>query len=117
MHRPGYQAVDLAPLEHHRADRDRVGQVLACHLLGPAFVPAKIDQQGNVALGDGTRIDHRDVLGQVQAELQTWAATRRGPSGRASVPRSAHRPQPGWSGLGPLRQDDQRVSGSGQLRR
>ena len=46
------QAVDLALSEHHGADRDRVGEVLAGHLLGPALVPPQLGQRGHVALGD-----------------------------------------------------------------
>ena len=34
----GDQAVHLALLEHHGAERDRVGEMIASHLLGPAAV-------------------------------------------------------------------------------
>src|SRR5437763_10076985 len=43
-------------------------RVLAGPLLGPAFVPAQLGQRLDVALGDGLRIQHRDALGQPQAE-------------------------------------------------
>jgi NAD(P)-dependent dehydrogenase (short-subunit alcohol dehydrogenase family) len=68
VHGSGDQAVDLAQPEHHHADRHRVGQVLAGHVLGPALVPAQLGQRGDVTLGDGLRIQHRDALGQPQAE-------------------------------------------------
>jgi hypothetical protein len=118
MNRPGDQAVDLAPLEHHRADRDRVGQMLAGHILGPAFVPAQLDQRGDVALGDGTRIDHRDALGQVQAELRGLGGHLAGGAEQQAASDAAFGTRdrgPDGPGLGPLRQDDQRVSGPGQL--
>ena len=68
MDRARDQAVDLALLEHHGADHDGVGEVIACHLLGPGFVPPQLGQRGDVALGDSPGVDHGDAVGQSQPE-------------------------------------------------
>ena len=68
MDRARDHAVDLALLEHHGADHDRIGEVIAGDLLGPAFVPPQLGQRGDVALGDGLGVDHGDAVGQLQPE-------------------------------------------------
>ena len=92
VHRAGHQAVHFALLEHHGADRDRVAETLARHLLGPPAMPPQPGQRADVALGYGLGVEHGDAVRQLQPETPGHPATSSGcPSSTLRVmPRSAH---------------------------
>src|SRR5580658_2597870 len=116
--RSGDHAVDLALLEHHGADHDGVGEMIACYLLGPAFVPSQLGQRADVTLGDGPGVDHGDAAGQSQPEAagQLGDLVRRSQqyaAGNASLrarDRGLHDAR-----LGSFGQHHTRVGGAGEL--
>src|SRR6266568_3714351 len=101
VHRAGHQAVHLALPEHHGADRDRVGEMLAGHLLGPALVPPQFGQRGDVALGDGPRVQDGDAGRQPQPDV---------PGLRGHLVRGAEQQAAGDAAVGAL---DRGVQGPG----
>src|SRR5260370_6081938 len=111
-------AVDLALPEHHGADRDRVGEMLAGDLLGPALVPPQLGQRGDEPLGGGPRVQHADPLGQPQAQVpglrghlvRGTEQQAAGDAAAGAVGRGAER-----AGFGALGQDDERIGGPGLL--
>ena len=118
MDRAGHHAVHFTLLEHHRADHDRIAEVLACDLLGPATVLPKLSQRGDVALGDALGVDHRDAVGQPQPEAAgqpsdlVWRSQQHaaGDAPLRARDRGLHDAR-----LGALGQDDTRVGGASQL--
>ncbi len=116
--RAGHQAVNLALPEHHGADRDRVGEMLAGDLLGPALVPPQLGQRGDEPLGGGPRVQDADPLGQPQAQVpglrghlvRGTEQQAAGDAAAGAVGRGAER-----AGFGALGQDDERVDGAGLL--
>ena len=118
MHRTGDQAVDLALLEHHGADRDRVGEVLAGDVLGPALVPPQLGQRGDVALGDIPRVHGGDAAGQPQPEAPGLRGHLIGRAQQQAAGDAAFGARHGGlhgARFGALRHDDERVGGTGPL--
>src|ERR1019366_4935332 len=112
------QAVHFTLPEHHGADRDWVGEVIACHFFGPAAVPPQLSQRSDVALGDSLGLDHGDAVGQLKPEaagqpghLVWWP--QQNAAGDTSLRARDRGLQDPW--LSAFRQDHARAGGAGLL--